>query len=415
MKKSILFIIISTILFSIILTGCKEKKNVLRFATWDSEEALEIQKSIVKIFEEQNPGIKVQVEAYGDGYEQKIAAGIGARNAPDVMYMWDYPSYQASLEVLNEYMLDDIEYKELINDFYPGVLNYSTINGNVLGLPVGFTSHVIYYNKKLFDEAGLEYPAPNWTWDDLRETAGRISSLGPDIYGFGFSTIPDPYDFEQYLWTNDSAYLAPDGSTADGYLNHPNTIRTVRFFVDMIKEGSGIALQDSVSTAFRAGNIGMHESGIWPIGRHKESIGAENLGVAVLPGKNEQTPASSVINSSALCMSKDSSKKELAWKFIKFYTSYEAVKMRSEIDLPVLKSVANDLGYLDDPFLKPFYDMLSTAGGHTPSFLLHPEWSKISEEVSTAIERAFVDTINGEPVNVENIFNEAVDNCDQYF
>src|SRR4051794_32844862 len=64
------------------------EKIVLRFATWDSGEALKIQETIAKKFEEKHPFIKVQMETYGDEFDQKLAAAFGAKNPPDVMYMW---------------------------------------------------------------------------------------------------------------------------------------------------------------------------------------------------------------------------------------------------------------------------------------------------------------------------------------
>ena len=264
---------------------------------------------------ELNPGVKVQVEGYGDGYDQKIAAGFGAKNAPDVMYMWDFPTYQASLEPLNSYMDSDENFTALMDDLYPGILNYSTMGDNVLGMPVGYTSHVVYYNKALFDQAGVAYPEEGWTWDDLREKAVALSALGDDIYGFAFATSPDPYDFEQYYWSFGSSYLSEDGKVMDGYFNSDEAVTMMQMFSDMVKEGSALGAQDSVSNAFRGGNVAMQESGIWPLERHIESIGAENLGIVALPTASE---ASSVINSSALCMAKDSKNKELAWEFIKF-------------------------------------------------------------------------------------------------
>lgn len=410
MKKLCLLLVL---ILAFGLLGCaKEEENVIRFATWDSEDTLEVQKAIAKRFEELNPGVTVQVEGYGDGYDQKIAAGFGAKNAPDVMYMWDFPTYQASLEPLNSYMDSDESFKALMDDLYPGILNYSTMNDNVLGMPVGYTSHVIYYNKALFDRAGVAYPEAGWTWDDLREKAIALSALSADIYGFAFATSPDPYDFEQYYWSYGTAYLSEDGKTMDGYFNSPEAVAMMQMFSDMVKEGSALGAQDSISGSFRGGNVAMQESGIWPLERHIESIGEENLGIVSLPVAKE---ASSVINSSAICMAKDSKNKDLAWEFIKFYTSPEAVKMRAKIDLPVLKSVSEELNYTNDPFYKPFYDMLETADSHTPAFLLNPEYSKISEKMLYAIEKVFVDSVNGEAIDVKAILDEAVAESAQFF
>ncbi len=98
--------------------------TTLRFATWDSNEALDIQKQIAAMFEAAHPGVKVQIEAYGDGYDDKIAAGFGAGDPPDVMYMWNYPAYQASLLPLNDYLAAS---KMDMTDFAASTLPYATI------------------------------------------------------------------------------------------------------------------------------------------------------------------------------------------------------------------------------------------------------------------------------------------------
>lgn len=411
MKRVVWFLVVLMLLT--LVTGCgKDDSKVLRFATWDSEDTLEVQKAIAKRFEELNPGITVQVEGYGDGYDQKIAAGFGAKNAPDVMYMWDFPTYKASLEPLNSYMDSDESFKVLMDDLYPGILNYSTMDDAVLGLPVGYTSHVVYYNKLLFDQAGVPYPTNDWTWEDLREKAQKLSALGDEIYGFAFSTSPDPYDFEQYFWSFGTSFLSADGKQMDGYFNSNEAVEMMEFFAEMVAEGSALGAQDSISNAFRAGNVAMQESGIWPLNRHRETIGEENLGIVALPKAKE---VYSVINSSAICMAKDSTKKELAWEFIKFYTSPEAVKMRAEIDLPVLQSVSKELDYINDPFYEPFYKMLETAEAHTPAFLLNENYSRISEKMLFAIEKIFVDTVNGETVDVKTILDEAVAESAEFF
>ena len=146
MKK--IFIINLLLLLLLVSCGGGSKKNeaadgtvTLRFATWDSGEALNIQKEIAKKFEEKNPNIKVQVEAYGDGFDQKLVAAFGAKDAPDVMYMWDFPTYGSSLEDLNAYIEKDSSVD--MKDFYEGLMNYVQLDGKTYGIPAGFTTHVI--------------------------------------------------------------------------------------------------------------------------------------------------------------------------------------------------------------------------------------------------------------------------------
>ena len=89
--------------------------------------------------------------------------------------------------------------------------------------------------------------------------------------------------------------------------------------------------------------------------------------------------------------------------------------MRAKIDLPVLKSVSAELNYTNDPFYKPFYDMLETADSHTPAFLLNAKYSKIAEKMLYAIEKVFVDSVNGETIDVKAILDEAVTESAQFF
>ena len=161
----------------------KDERNVtLRFATWDSGEALKIQQDIAKKFEEKNPGVKVQVEAYGDGFDQKLAASFGAKNPPDMMYMWNFPAYYESLEPLDQYIEGDSEMD--MDDFYQGLFNYSGMNGKIYGMPAGFTTRVVYYNKDLFDAANVPYPKDGWSWDDFKEIAKKLSDPSKKQYRF---------------------------------------------------------------------------------------------------------------------------------------------------------------------------------------------------------------------------------------
>ncbi len=82
---------------------------------------------------------------------------------------------------------------------------------------------------------------------------------------------------------NGSSYLSPDGTAIEGYFNSPASIEMMQLFVDMIKEGSAYGAQSKISDTFRNNKLAIQESGIWPLKRHLEVIGKENLGIAPLP------------------------------------------------------------------------------------------------------------------------------------
>lgn len=376
-----------------LLGSTAAQAEVLRFATWDSDESLAIQQAIAKRFEELNPGVTVQVEPYGDGYDQKLVAAFGAGSPPDVMYMWNFPTYAPSLQPLDELIARDAAELKM-EDIPQGLVNAARVDGKTYGLPAGFTTHVVFYNKDMFAAAGIEAPKAGWTWDDLRASAAKFRDPANKVYGFAVEAKPDPYDYEQFFWSNGTKYISDDGTTLEGYMNSPEAVAVMEMFADMAKKEEAIALgigdDTSGSALFKAGKLAMFESAMWS----KSGLDASgiNYGVADLPAFAGKEPHSA-LSVSAISIAKDSKQQELAWKFVKFYTSPEAVAMRTN-DLPVRISVAEEKGMTADPVYKPFFDILAMSGRETHAFLKNPNWSKIQDNLARAIEATMIDQGN---------------------
>lgn len=365
----------------------KDGKTVLRFATWDAGETLKIQETIAKEFEKQNKDVKVQVEAYGDGFDQKIAASFGAKNPPDVMYMWDFTTYHHSLEPLDGYTEKDSELN--MDDFYEGLFNYSKVDGKLYGMPAGFSTMVVYYNKKLFDEAGIPYPQDGWTWDEFKETAKKLTDKSKKQYGFAVTSEPDTYDLQGLVWSNGGSFISEDGKKIDGVMNSKETVDALQMYSDMVKEGiavsTGGANQQTASEIFKANKLGMLVNGVWSVQSYKDA--KVDFGTVMMPSFGSK-PVKGLINSSSISIAKDSKKKELAWKFVKFYSSAEAIKMRTA-DLPVRKSVVDETKVTEDPLYKPFYTMLEKAD-NAPAFLLNKNWNEVNRNLSAAINASMI-------------------------
>ena len=181
MKRKLAVVCIMALSTTAILAGCggsgdggsDSGKTQIRFATWDVAEDVDKQQELVDKFNEEHDDIEVTLEAYGSDFDTKISAGMGSGDTPDVMYMWNYPAYYDGLEPLDDYIAEEgDEYK---SNFYNTLWDYNMMDGSTYGIPVGFTTHCLFYNKDLFDQAGLEYPTADWTWDDLQAAAKTIS------------------------------------------------------------------------------------------------------------------------------------------------------------------------------------------------------------------------------------------------
>lgn len=379
--------------------------KVLRFATWDAGKNLKIQQQIAKKFEEKNPGVKVQVEAYGDGFDQKLAASFGAKNPPDVMYMWNFPAYYKSLEPLDELAKKDPDMK--LDDFYQGLFNYSSIDGKLYGMPAGFTTRVIYYNKKLFDKANIPYPKDGWTWDEFADTAKKLTDASNKQYGFALRPEPDTYDLQGFIWSNGSSFVSEDGKQIKGHMNSPETIEVMKSFQSMLKDKTAVLVggknQQSGDDIFKANKLAMWESGIWPLEGFKDAkIDFGTVEPPTFKGK----PVKGLVGTSAVSIAKDAKQKELAWEFVKFYSSPEAIKMRTS-DLPVRISVVKELKKEEDANIKSFYTMLERST-NTPAFLLNPKWDEVNRNLSAAINAIM---LGQDP---EKLLNKAVQDSEKY-
>lgn len=389
LKKRISLLLILAISFAMLLSACgnseksssqgKSGEKVLRFATWDTGESLKYQQDIAKKFEKANPGVKVQVEAYADGFEDKLAASFGAKNPPDVMYMWNYPDYYKSLEPLDDYVNKDSSFKTTFDDFYANILNYHKFKNTTYGFPIGFTTRVIYYNKKLFQETGVPLPTSGWTWEQFSDAAKKLSNPEKKQYGFVLSSKKNSYAFQEYVWSNGSSFISPDGKKVDGYMNSSKTQEILNGFQHMIDENSAI-VSDKVTESFKSGKIAMIENGIWPLEDFKKA--GMDFGTAEIPSFHGQ-PSKGVIHSAGIAMAKDSKEKDLAWKFIKYFVSAEAAKMR-KTDMPVLKSVVSEQSHKNDQLLSTFYTMLERSSD-TPGFLLTNKWTEVDKKLDYAI------------------------------
>ncbi|MBM6743344.1 sugar ABC transporter substrate-binding protein [Drancourtella massiliensis] len=392
MKRKLAVVCIMMLSATTILSGCGGSsddsssggKTKIRFATWDVAEDVDKQQELVDKFNEEHDDIEVTLEAYGSDFDTKISAGMGSGDTPDVMYMWNYPAYYDGLEPLDDYIAEEgDEYK---SNFYNTLWDYNMMDGSTYGIPVGFTTHCLFYNKDIFDEAGVEYPTADWTWDDLQAAAKTISEK-TDAKGFSFQMKPDPYDFEMYLWSNGTSYCDENGEM-DGYINSEESQEVFQMFQDMEKDEYATSTEGDGTDEFRAGSTAMYVYGSWAINTLNED--GVNYGVTTIPAFADAGQDSvSILSSSGLSMSKDSEHKDAAWEFIKYWTNEECNKARIGTELPVLNTVVESEGIMEQEEYAPFYTMLEQSQGHTPASFLIDSWSEVAENLQLSFEQIF--------------------------
>ncbi|MCI8597198.1 MAG: extracellular solute-binding protein [Lachnospiraceae bacterium] len=159
-------------------------------------------------FEEQNPGVKINLEIVGwDNVSDRARALVGARQAPDI-----YNGGTASEYVPDDllYNIKDVVSDELLADFYPTFLdnNRNVDDGEVYALPYVASVRALYCNAKIFNEVGIEEPPK--TWDEVEAACQKIDEFyNGDVYAWGIdaTTAEGQTMMAYYGWTNGGGYV----------------------------------------------------------------------------------------------------------------------------------------------------------------------------------------------------------------
>lgn len=360
------------------LSSCADKTDsriVVRVANWggadDESDFAAKQRALYAEFEKQNPDIKIVIEGIpGAGeYVPKMLLSHNAGVAPDIATL----DASSSALFINSGMLMDLtpliksdkEFK--LDDFYPNIVDIARRDQALYAIPNDFTPMVMYYNKRLFDAAGVPYPQNGWTFDQFRESAKRLTKDGQ--YGFVFANwFPG---WIMWLWNNGGDVFSPDLKQASGHLDSNENVKTIEFLRALINEDkSAPSLSQSAAAGvdlFANGQAAMTVSGHWgmvgysaapkgPDGKPKITLA--DLGVVMLPN-NTGKPVT-VMYESGYAITKRAKHPQAAWRFIKFMTSYESrlILNQTGIAIDARKDVSEERG--KDPLEAMFLPIIPT-------------------------------------------------------
>ncbi|MGC8778100.1 MAG: ABC transporter substrate-binding protein [Candidatus Caldatribacteriaceae bacterium] len=191
MKKTLL---LGLFLLVFAFTGVfASAKTVIKYAHWNALPSDPY--NYVKAFEEKNPDIKVEFMQIPEAeYSQKMRSMAMTGTAPDALCLWeaDLADFVRAGWVLSldDYVKQSTELS--LDDFIPAVTQLMKLQGSLYGLPWCFATEIMYYNKDLFDKAGVAYPSKDWTWENFEDAAkkltvesdGKVVQWGCDAIGF---------------------------------------------------------------------------------------------------------------------------------------------------------------------------------------------------------------------------------------
>ncbi|MBF9018642.1 MULTISPECIES: sugar ABC transporter substrate-binding protein [unclassified Oceanispirochaeta] len=332
MKKIITLGILFTMAFSSLYASGEqdsksEEKISITYAFWsaDQEPAME---AIRDEFQKENPNIEVtfEITPWGEYWTKLEASAMGGA-MPDVFWMH---ANRFANYVTNDVLMDLSKLNVDFNDYKDEILGLYAYKNGYYAVPKDFDVVGLFYNKDLFDNAGLTYPNESWTWDNLVSSAKILNNPEDGVFGFA---APDTnhQGYFSVIYQNEGSVLNREAGVS--HMGDKATIEAVQFWRDFIEKHEVSPTQEQLAdtdaqTLFTSGKVAMLFLGSWKLGglSANEQI-KDKFDVAVLPkGKTEAT----IMNGLGYSGSAATEHPEAVKAFISFLGSERAAVLQGE-------------------------------------------------------------------------------------
>ncbi|WP_277679006.1 ABC transporter substrate-binding protein [Gracilibacillus dipsosauri] len=376
------------------VSGVEDKVHLKFWRNYGNSAENRAYAELIADFENEHPNIIIDMESIEyNNYEVKLRTDIVTGTGPDIMaidspYLALYAN-AGTLLPLDPYITEDVGIED---DFPEATIEGLKYEDKLYLMPIIESSIALYYNIHLFEEAGVSFPdkdpANPMTWEKTVEIAREVQNPEQGIYGIdpaqGFGGGEAPAYFKlPFFWQFGTNVLSPDASTASGYLDSPKAVKALQFYQDMYHK-EVVATLELPSEAFEKNKLAMTVLGSWAITEfeNNELLLGRDFGVAPLPKAEQQV----VPNGSwALGISATTKQPEEAWQFIRYITSYEAIKKYVTItkDVPARYSVAKDLPVFNE---YPYNIFLEQAYNYSQNRPITPAYPDISKAIKKLFE-----------------------------
>ena len=359
---------------------------------------------MAKKFMEANPDITVKMEiTVSDGLPTRIQTALRSGSPPDVIeaqHGWVVPYAQSDLIL----PLDDIVAALGKEDFVPAALGYDTWDGHIWGIPFRIETHGVFYNKGMYEAAGLDPENPPQTWDELVEAGMALSKDGQ--YGFAitgggefgntiFRSLP-------FIWMNGGAIINDEGTEV--LVNSPETVEAVTFYTDFLKKGISppSTLQNDGAAnrrLFIAETVATYQSGQFDVNSIRQENPDIDIGVMMIPHPEGKDTAA-ILGGWSFIIPKDAPNVEDAKKFVEFMG--QADNMGFFTDTFPARVSAMEMERFQDPILDTFKKMLPF-GRTLPQ---HKNWIPITQAYFNGVQSILVG--DAEPQEAMDIAAEEI-------
>ncbi|MCC6798547.1 MAG: extracellular solute-binding protein [Anaerolineae bacterium] len=376
--------------------AAQDEQVNLRLATWDDENAAKVTQVVLDGFMEKYPNIMVVNEPLGDDAHVKLLTQLAAGTAADVV-MVD----SGFLGLMKDFLmpLNDLmagpETGLNVDDYYPEILAVGAIDGVQYLLNKDYATTVAIINTGMMDAAGLELPQDGWTYDDylyyaqlMTLDANGNNALSPDfdpsnIVQYGTRTMGTwARAFQTAIFTFGSHTISPDGTTAEGYINSPESVAAFEWYRDLVHEYH-VAPTLAIADAFEGNMMGDGLVAMYPFyGPWFYTAWTENPDLsfaAVPPPSREDGFRESTICWAGFGLNKATEHPDEAWLLLRELGSEPGQKAYGGgYALSAYRPLMEESGMAEDPFFGVFLAEAEHVGVHDDA--LNPHYVECVEE-----------------------------------
>jgi multiple sugar transport system substrate-binding protein len=275
-------------------------------------------------------------------------------------------------------------------------------------MPKDYSTVGLWYNKTLFDKAGVKYPDDTWTWDDLANAAAKLTDKSKGQYGIVADN--DANYYEALEFQNEAQILTnADGTKATA--NEPAAVDAMTFAYSFIQKGESPSLADQASTKpddwFTSGKAAMIFNGSWMPATYVEAMktNGQKFDVSVLPkGKTNASPSTGL----GYSIASNTKYKDAAVKFLEYMGGEEANTIQAKDQTAIPAYLGTEKAIVDawpQINFQAFID--SSAYGVAPNFSA-PAWSQLRP-----IEQDSIANILGGKISVKDGMKQMNDQLQQ--
>ncbi|MEV5511721.1 extracellular solute-binding protein [Streptomyces flaveolus] len=342
---------------------------------------------LAKSFEAKHPDVHVDVTVYSwNDVDRKVREMVDAGEAPDMAQIGAYADYAAK-DLL--YRADDVLSIPVQADFVSQLATAGQVHGVQYGLPFAASTRVLFYNKTLFDKAGVTPPK---TWDDLAEAAEALEADGVKYpYALPLGAEEAQAETMQWMLSGGGGYTDDVGTYS---IDSPQNVTTFTWLRDeLVGKGltgpvaPGKLNRADAFTAFANGDVGMLNG--HPSLMKTASAKGVKYGMVPTPGADGESRNTLGVTDWMTAFKKNGHQEEIG-DFLDFvYSDENVLDFSREYDLlPVTTSASEAMSTAaEDKDLKPFLDELLLSE-------LYPvgktSWASVSADVKKRIGQAVV-------------------------